>query len=235
MIKVYAAEDRHRTDMGWLVSRPSFQFGAYVDPDNAGFGVLRVFNDDFVAPGKGFGAHPHSDMEIVSVILKGAIRHEDNLGNIEITRVGEVQRITAGAGVIHAEYNPSESEELNLLQMWFMPRERGLAPSYETSRYDPAKLTNALHPIVTPTGSEEAASIQQDDLPRQAGGRPGDRLPAEERAPSFPICHRGIDSSERRPPWREGFGTDHGGRRSDAVGAGSSGVCPADRSAIREG
>ncbi len=162
MIKVYAAEDRHRTDMGWLVSRPSFQFGAYVDPDNAGFGVLRVFNDDFVAPGKGFGAHPHSDMEIVSVILKGAIRHEDNLGNIEITRVGEVQRITAGSGVIHAEYNPSETEELNLLQMWFMPRERGLAPSYETSRYDPAKLTNALHPVVTPTGSEEAASIQQD-------------------------------------------------------------------------
>ncbi|RUS48831.1 pirin family protein [Cohnella sp. AR92] len=162
MIEVHPGKARFKVDTGWLVSRPSFQFGAYSDPSNSGFGVLRVFNDDFVAPGKGFGAHPHSDMEIVSVILKGAIRHEDNLGNIEITKAGEVQRITAGSGVIHAEYNPSETEELNFLQMWFMPTERGLAPSYETSRYDPAKLVNALYPVVTPEGAEDAASIHQD-------------------------------------------------------------------------
>ncbi|MBB6634094.1 pirin family protein [Cohnella thailandensis] len=162
MIKVHPGESRFKVDTGWLVSRPSFQFGAYSDPGNSGFGVLRVFNDDFVAPGKGFGAHPHSDMEIVSIILKGEIRHEDNLGNIEITKAGEVQRISAGSGVIHAEYNPSGTEELNFLQMWFMPRERGTTPSYETSRYDPSKLINALHPVVTPTGAEDAASIQQD-------------------------------------------------------------------------
>lgn len=162
MIQVHKADDRHKTDLGWLVSRPSFQFGDYVDPDNSGFGVLRVFNDDFVAPGKGFGAHPHSDMEIVSVILKGTIRHEDNLGNIEMTTVGEVQRITAGSGVIHAEYNPSQTEELNLLQIWFMPSERGLAPSYETGRYDPAKLNGTLVPVVTPDGRDGTASIRQD-------------------------------------------------------------------------
>lgn len=162
MIQVRKAEDRHKTDLGWLVSRPSFQFGDYVDPDNSSFGVLRVFNDDFVAPGKGFGAHPHSDMEIVSVILKGTIRHEDNLGNIELTTVGEVQRITAGSGVIHAEYNPSQTEELNLLQIWFMPNERGLAPSYETGKYDTAKLQGALVPVVTPDGADGTASIHQD-------------------------------------------------------------------------
>lgn len=162
MIQVHKAEDRHKTDLGWLVSLPSFQFGEYVDPSNSGFGVLRVFNDDFVAPGKGFGAHPHSDMEIVSVILKGTIRHEDNLGNIELTTVGEVQRITAGSGVIHAEYNPSQTEELNLLQIWFMPSERGLAPSYETGRYELTKLQGALVPVVTPEGSSGTASIHQD-------------------------------------------------------------------------
>lgn len=162
MIQLYPERLRHKTDLGWLKSRPSFQFGEYADPENSGFGVMRVCNDDFVAPGRGFGAHPHSDMEIVSIILKGQIRHEDSLGNVEITSAGEVQRITAGSGVVHAEYNPSESEELNLLQLWFMPRERGLAPSYETARYDQAKLRNALLPVAAAVPAEGVAKVEQD-------------------------------------------------------------------------
>lgn len=162
MIQVYPEKTRYKVDLGWLKSRPSFQFGEYVDPDNSAFGVMRVCNDDYIAPGRGFGAHPHSDMEIVTIILSGQIRHEDNLGNIEIASVGEVQRITAGSGVIHAEYNPSDTEGLHLLQLWFMPRERGLPPSYETARYDRAKLVNALLPVAAAVPSEGVVKVEQD-------------------------------------------------------------------------
>ncbi|MFC0334986.1 pirin family protein [Paenibacillus sepulcri] len=162
MIQVFPADERYSVDNGWLRGRPSFSFGEYADPANTGFGVMRVCNDDFLDPGKGFGAHPHSDMEIVSIVLKGQIRHEDSLGNVETASAGELQRMSAGTGIVHAEYNPSETEELNLLQLWFMPRERGLAPSYETGRYDAEQLINTLVPVVTPDGAGQTASIQQD-------------------------------------------------------------------------
>lgn len=123
---------------------------------------MRVCNDDLVAGGKGFGPHPHSDMEIVTVVLRGQVKHEDNLGNVEVTKEGQVQRMSAGSGIIHAEYNASESEELQFLQLWFMPRERGGAPSYETSSYEPSQMVNHLLPVVSHTGSEQVASINQD-------------------------------------------------------------------------
>lgn len=162
MIQVYPAESRYAVDLGWLRSRPSLSFGEYFDPENTSFGVMRVCNDDEVGAGRGFGPHPHSDMEIVTIVLKGAIKHEDNLGNVAVTSAGEIQRMTAGSGMIHAEYNASETEDLQLLQLWFMPSERGLTPSYETSSYDPKRMINTLLPVVSHTGSEQVAAIHQD-------------------------------------------------------------------------
>nr|WP_289139007.1 pirin family protein [uncultured Brevibacillus sp.] len=109
-----------------------------------------------------FGPHPHSDMEIVTVVLRGAIKHEDNLGNVEVTSAGEVQRMSAGSGIIHAEYNASETDDLNFLQLWFMPSERGVTPSFETKRYDAQGLQNQLLPVVSPMGGKKIAAIHQD-------------------------------------------------------------------------
>ncbi|MGG1634627.1 pirin family protein [Paenibacillus sp. FSL K6-3182] len=162
MIDVFPAASRHSADLGWLRSHPSFSFGAYHDPNRTGFSVMRVCNDDYLAPEKGFGAHPHSDMEIVSIVLNGRIRHEDNMGNSVVSSFGEVQRMSAGTGVIHTEFNASEDQELRLLQLWFMPQERGMKPSYEASRFDVDKLHNALLPVVSNQVLEQAASINQN-------------------------------------------------------------------------
>ncbi|BFT71053.1 pirin family protein [Paenibacillus sp. P36] len=162
MIQIYAAENRYQVNLGWLQSRLSFSFGEYYDPNNTDFGVMRVCNDDVVAPGRGFGAHPHSDMEIVTIVLEGAVQHSDNLGNSEITSAGEVQRMSAGTGIVHAEFNASKTKSTRFLQLWFEPNELGLFPTYETRRYDAEQLRNALLPVVTPEGSEQAVMINQD-------------------------------------------------------------------------
>lgn len=162
MFQVYPADARFSVDLGWLRSRPSFSFGEYQDPNNMSFGVMRICNDDYVAPGRGFGPHPHSDMEIVTIVLSGGIKHEDNLGNSEVTSAGQIQRMTAGSGIIHAENNASSTEELTLLQLWFMPSERGLPPSYETRGFEPEQMKNTLLPVVTSKPSETAAYIHQD-------------------------------------------------------------------------
>ncbi|MFF2481175.1 pirin family protein [Paenibacillus sp. NPDC058071] len=162
MIKRYPAGERRKVDLGWLKSALSFSFGEYFDPDNTGFGVMRVLNDDTVAPSRGFGAHPHSDMEIVTIPLSGRIKHEDSLGNIEVMTVGEIQRMSAGTGIIHAEYNDSDQVEGSFLQLWFMPKEKGLTPSYQMTRYDESQLVNRLHPVVTSDGAEGTVKIHQD-------------------------------------------------------------------------
>lgn len=162
MLQVFPAESRFKVEQDWMRSRLSFSFGSYFDPNNTSFGVMRVCNDDEVDAGKGFGAHPHSDMEIVTIVLEGAIRHEDSLGNSEVAKVGELQRMSAGSGAVHAEYNASDIEPMRILQLWFMPRERGTQPSYETGRYDHEKLHNALLAIVDPHGSNQTAKINQD-------------------------------------------------------------------------
>lgn len=162
MIEIFPAAERHDADLGWLRSKPVFSFGAYQDPERERFGAMRVCNDDTLAPDTGFGAHPHSDMEIVTIVLSGRIRHEDNLGNRATAAFGEVQRMTAGSGIIHTEFNDSKTETLRLLQLWFMPRERGLPPSYETSRYDPAGMDNALLAVVSGRPLPGAATLAQD-------------------------------------------------------------------------
>ncbi|MDF9842429.1 MULTISPECIES: pirin-like bicupin family protein [unclassified Paenibacillus] len=174
MIKVYPAASAHRFDHGWLKGSHSFSFGDFYDPDNTAFGPMRVCNDDTIAPGRGFGAHPHSDMEIVSIVLSGRLRHEDNLGNVAETEFGGVQRMSAGTGAIHTEHNPSDTEPVRLLQLWFMPRTRGTAPSYTTGRFDPARLEGRLLPVVAPERTPEIVDIAQDMtiyLGRAAAGR----------------------------------------------------------------
>ncbi|MEW9673864.1 pirin family protein [Ammoniphilus sp. 3BR4] len=163
MIKVYPAESRFTANHGWLKTSHSFSFAEYYDPNNMNFGPLRVLNDDFVAAGNGFGAHPHRDMEIVSIVLSGQLKHEDSTGGSEILRPGEIQRMTAGTGVVHSEYNPSNTEEVNFLQLWFMPEKRGLTPSYEQKAYDPKALKNHLLPVVSNrVQSDQVAFIHQD-------------------------------------------------------------------------
>lgn len=163
MIKVYPAESRFTADHGWLKTSHSFSFAEYYDPGNVSFGPLRVLNDDFVTPGHGFGAHPHRDMEIVSIVLQGQLKHEDSTGGSGILSVGEIQRMTAGTGVIHSEYNPSDTEVVNFLQLWFLPEKKGLPPSYEQKAYDLNAMKNQLLPVVSNrVKAEQVAFIHQD-------------------------------------------------------------------------
>jgi quercetin 2,3-dioxygenase len=163
MIKIYPAESRFTSDHGWLKSNFSFSFAEYYDPNNMNFGPMRVLNDDIVQPLTGFGMHPHQEMEIVSIVLKGQLKHEDSTGNSKILRPGEVQRMTAGTGIIHSEMNPSSTEEVNFLQMWFLPNERGLQPSYEEKAYNQEAMKNNLLPVVSNLPqSEDVAFIHQD-------------------------------------------------------------------------
>lgn len=163
MITVNPAAGRFSADHGWLQSNFSFSFAEYRDPDNMHFGPLRVLNDDFIAPLKGFGSHPHKEMEIVSVVLKGELQHQDSTGNREVIRYGEVQRMTAGTGIVHSEMNPSANETVNLLQLWFMPNEQGLQPSYEQIAYNLSAMKNRLLPVVSnKTHADKTAFIHQD-------------------------------------------------------------------------
>jgi quercetin 2,3-dioxygenase len=161
LIQVHPADQRYSADHGWLKSNFSFSFADYYDPNNTEFGPLRVLNDDIVAPQRGFGAHPHREMEIVSIVLRGELKHEDSTGHSAVTTFGGVQRMTAGTGIIHSEVNPGD-DEVAFLQLWFTPDTRGLEPSYETTQYEPDQLTNRLLPIVAKSGGNGIASIHQD-------------------------------------------------------------------------
>ncbi|MDB5261809.1 MAG: pirin [Adhaeribacter sp.] len=148
MTELIKAADRHVTSAGWLKSHFLFSFADYYDPNNVQFGPLRVFNDDVIAPKSGFPQHPHSEMEIVTIVLAGEVAHEDSLGNKTTISAGEVQRMTAGTGITHSERNDKE-EELHLYQLWFFSNKKGLAPSYEQKRIDFLDTKNELIPLVT--------------------------------------------------------------------------------------
>ena len=162
MITIRPRDQRGRTALDWLDSAHTFSFGDYYDPAHMGFRALRVINDDRVDAGKGFGMHPHRDMEILTYVLSGALEHRDSLGTGSVIRPGEVQRMTAGTGILHSEHNPSRSEPVHLLQIWLLPERRGLPPSYEQKAFPRSKQTGKLRLVAARDGREGAVSIHQD-------------------------------------------------------------------------
>ena len=162
MYQLRPANKRGRTKTGWLDSYHSFSFGDYCDPAFMGFSDLRVINDDIVAPGMGFGMHPHADMEIISIILSGELKHQDSLGNGGVIRRGEIQKMTAGSGIMHSEYNPSPTQTVRFLQIWILPNIQNLRQSYEQKKFDKAAMTNRLCCIASPDGRDDSFLLHQD-------------------------------------------------------------------------
>ena len=156
------SQDRGRANFGWLESKHSFSFGHYHDPEHMGFGPLRVINEDRVAPGGGFPTHPHSDMEIISYVLEGALEHKDSLGTGSIIRPGDVQRMSAGTGIRHSEFNASETESVHFLQVWILPEKRGIAPGYEQKQFAMADKRGQLRLIGSREGREGSVVIHSN-------------------------------------------------------------------------
>jgi redox-sensitive bicupin YhaK (pirin superfamily) len=159
MMTIRKADERGTSDFGWLDSRHTFSFGEYYDPQHMGYRTLRVINDDKIAAGGGFGTHPHRDMEIVTVVFAGALEHKDSMGSVEVLHPGEVQRMTAGTGLTHSEYNHSSTDPVHLIQIWILPERKGLRPSYEQKRFD---STNQLRLVVSPDSRDGSLKIHQD-------------------------------------------------------------------------
>jgi redox-sensitive bicupin YhaK (pirin superfamily) len=162
MIVVRRAHQRGHAQHGWLESFHTFSFAGYHDPEHMGFRDLRVINEDFVAPGRGFGSHSHRDMEIVSVVLDGVLEHRDSMGNTSEIRPGEVQRMTAGTGVTHSEYNGSQTEQVHFLQIWILPERPHLEPSYEQRSFPDGDRRNTLQLLASRSGEQDSIKLHQD-------------------------------------------------------------------------
>lgn len=162
MVTLRPASQRGRTQIDWLDSRHTFSFGDHYDPNQMGFRSLRVINDDRVAPDAGFGTHGHRDMEIITYVLEGELEHRDSLGTGDVLRRGDVQRMTAGTGIRHSEFNPSKTDPVHFLQIWVLPEGTGLAPSYEQKAFAEADKHGRLRLIAAPDGRDGALTIHQD-------------------------------------------------------------------------
>ncbi|MBQ0945956.1 pirin family protein [Ideonella sp. 4Y16] len=162
MITLRRSEDRGYADHGWLKSHHSFSFADYLDPAHMGLGNLRVINEDRIAPGTGFGTHGHRDMEIVSVVLSGELAHRDSMGNESAIRPGEIQRMTAGTGVRHSEFNHAQGQTTHFLQIWLLPEATGLAPGYEQKAFDPAEQRGRLQRVASPDAQDGAIRLNAD-------------------------------------------------------------------------
>jgi len=176
MLLIRRAIDRGRANLGWLDSRHTFSFADYHDPRYMGFGPLRVINEDRVQPGKGFGTHGHRDMEIISYVLEGALAHRDSLGTGSVIRPGDVQRMTAGTGVEHSEFNDSPTELVHFLQIWVIPERRNLPPGYEERHFDDASKRGRLKLVASRDGRDESLVIHQDTDLYAALLAPGDEV-----------------------------------------------------------
>jgi redox-sensitive bicupin YhaK (pirin superfamily) len=176
MIDIRPSSERGRTRLGWLDSHHTFSFGDYYDPDHERFATLRVINDDLIAPGRGFGMHPHRDMEIISYVVEGALEHKDSLGNGSVLRPGEVQRMSAGTGVLHSEFNPSKSDPTRLIQIWILPERRGIEPGYEQKTFPLTEEPGRWHLVASQEGRDGSVSLHQNVDLYAAILRPGDEV-----------------------------------------------------------
>jgi len=164
MKQIRAAESRGHADHGWLQSHHSFSFADYYDPEHMGVSILRVINDDHIAPSGGFPTHPHRDMEIVTYLMQGALEHRDSMGNGSVIRPGDIQRMSAGSGIRHSEFNPSDSEPTHLLQIWLLPNRQGITPGYAQQNFPLQQRRGRLQLLVSPDGRDGSLSAQQDGL-----------------------------------------------------------------------
>jgi quercetin 2,3-dioxygenase len=162
MIEIRRSAERGQADHGWLKSFHSFSFADYFDPEHVGFGPLRVINEDRVQPGMGFGTHGHRDMEIISYVLNGELAHKDSIGNGSVIRPGDVQRMSAGSGIRHSEFNPSDKRSVHFLQIWIQPDVRNIAPSYEEKRFPNEAKRGRLRQIASPDRADGSVLIHQD-------------------------------------------------------------------------
>ena len=162
MLTIRKSEERGHADHGWLKSHHSFSFADYFDPAHMGWGNLRVINDDLIAPGGGFGTHPHRDMEIVTYVTTGALAHKDSMGNGTTIPPGDVQRMSAGSGVRHSEFNIAPDQATHLFQIWIEPREKGIAPGYEQKSFADAEKRGRLRLIASPDGADGSVTIHAD-------------------------------------------------------------------------
>ncbi len=162
MITIRPSTERGHTNLGWLESAHTFSFSEYHDPAHMGFRALRVINEDRVAPNQGFGTHPHQNMEILSYVLEGSLQHQDSMKNGSVIYPGDVQRMTAGTGVTHSEFNPSPNEKVHFLQIWILPREQGLTPGYEQKTFSSDDKRGRFKLIASPDGGEGSVTIHQD-------------------------------------------------------------------------
>lgn len=162
MVTIRRAEERGKANYGWLDTRHTFSFADYHDPAFHRFRTLRVMNEDWVSPGKGFGTHPHRDMEIVTYVLEGALEHRDSMGNGKVLRAGELQVMSAGTGITHSEFNPSGQETVHLYQIWLLPQRKGLTPRYDQKAFDRQSRQNKWQLVASPTSENDSLLIQQD-------------------------------------------------------------------------
>ena len=158
----HSSGTRGEANHGWLHAKHSFSFAQFFNPERIQFGALRVLNDDVIAPGMGFGTHPHNNMEIITIPLKGALEHKDSMDNIGVVAVDEIQVMSAGTGVSHSEYNKNKDQPLNLLQLWVLPNKQNVVPRYDQKNIKSLKKTNALYPVISPNHDNTGMWIHQD-------------------------------------------------------------------------
>jgi quercetin 2,3-dioxygenase len=189
MIAVLPSSERFHTEAGWLDSHHTFSFADHYDPERLGFRALRVINDDRVEPARGFGSHAHRDMEIITYVLSGELAHKDSMGNGSVIRPGDVQRMSAGTGVVHSEMNPSRSEPVHFLQIWIVPDRSGHRPGYEQKAFPEADRRGKLRLVASGDGRDGSVSIHQDASVYAGLLEPGERVSHEPRAGRYAWVH----------------------------------------------